>query len=224
MKERLTASGLCIVCILALLPLSAIAQTWPDSLDLQFDFEGFGNIIMDSPPVYSGDITDGAPEVNGGTWQVSIDDSGWPPASDPETRWNYIFNNYFTYIGYGWLGEFDGTNLPEKPRWDITHPTNGTMEGTLVVSMIYPDGNMNGVLDIEERMCGEFSGTMMVMKYGTGNFAKYCGDGSYNGSLENSDPANYVDDFVYGHCTMNLFDCSIDTETKSWSAIKSFYR
>lgn len=224
MKERLSILCLCLIFSAMVLPSSSIAQAWPDTLDMQFDFEGFGNMITMSPPVYSGDITGGAPEVNGGTWEVTIDDTGWPPTSDPETRWNYIFGNYFTYIGYGWLGEFDASNLPQKPHWDIAHPTNGTMEGTLVVSIIYPDVNMNGVLDISERMNGEFSGTMMVMKYGTGNFAKYCGDGSYNGTLENSDPTNYVDDFVYGHCNMNLIDCTIDSQARSWSFIKSIYR
>lgn len=224
MKERLVVSGLCLIFALALMPGDSSAQSWPDSLDLQFDFEGFGNMVTMSPPVYSGDITDGSSEVNGGTWQVSVDDTGWPATSDPETRWNYIFDNYFTYIGYGWLGEFDGTNLPEKPNWNIDHPTNGSMEGTLTLSVIYPDANMNGVLEISERTSGEFSGTMMVMKYGTGYFSKYCGDGSYNGTLENSDPANFVDDFVYGHCNMNLIDCQIDTEASSWSVIKSYFK
>ncbi|RKZ06409.1 hypothetical protein DRQ05_04850 [bacterium] len=197
----------------------------PDTLQLEFDFEGTGNAVLNSPPLYSGDITQGDPLVVGGTWWVQLDDSNWPSTSDPDTRWNYIFNTYYIYDpgSFSWTATFDGNTMPSKPTWEIDHPSNGTMGGTLVIQMTLYDWNMNGELDLDERTSGLFSGTMMVMKYGTGLFAGYCGEGSYNGSLSNSDPANYADDYVEGHCLLNLVNCAIGTQTASWSYIKSIF-
>jgi len=205
---------------------SVSADALPDSLQVEFDFEGTGNAVMSSPPVYSGDIVNGDPLLVGGTWWIQMDDSEWPSPDDPDTRWNYIFNNYFVYDAYSfsWTAIFDGNSLPTKPTWGIEHPQNGTMGGTLVIVMTYYDWDMDGVLDIEERTSGLFSGTLIVMKYGTGLFAGYCGDGSYNGSLSNSDPANYVDDYVEGHALLNLINCAIGVQPVSWSYLKSMYR
>lgn len=224
MIKRLLFLNIFIACALALSAMPLSAQSWPDTLDINFDFEGFGNMITTSPPVYTGDITAGDAEVLGGSWSVEIDDSGWPPTTDPSARWDYIINNFFTYNGVGWEGVFDANSLPQKPTWEIVHPTNGTMNGTLVIAFFFGDWDMDGVLDVEERTHGDYSGTMMVMKYGSGYFSKYCGDGSYNGCLDNADPANWADDFVYGHCFLNLINCQIDSEMKSWSAIKGYYR
>jgi len=204
---------------------SANAQL-PDSLQIEFDFEGTGNVVLQSPPRYSGDIVSGDPLVVGGTWWMEMDDSEWPPTSDPDTRWNYIFENYFVYDAsiFSWTATFDGNTLPSKPIWEIDHPTNGTMGGTLVIVMTFYDWDMDGVLDLDERTNGLFSGTMMVMKYGTGLFAGSCGDGSYNGSLSNSDPANYADDYVEGHCLLNLINCAIGVEPANWSLIKGIFK
>lgn len=219
-------SMIMIVCLLfatTLLPVGLSAQAWPDSLDLVFGFDGTGNMVTMSPPVYSGDITGGSDELSCGTWMVEIDDSQWPDTTDYETRWNYIFDNYYSYTGTGWEAVFNGTNLPEKPHWEI-NTSNGSMYGTLVLSVVISDCDLDGVLDIEDRQSGSFSGTMMVMKYGTGYFSKYCGDGAYNGSFSNSDPANFADDFVWGNGALYLIDCSIGTEEISWGAVKSMNR
>lgn len=208
--------------ILALVPVSVGAQELPDSLFLEFDFEGFGNLVMSSPPLYSGDIYAGSSAVVGGTWWMQIDDSTWPPVTDPATRWDYIFNNYFVYSGQtgSWTAKFDATTLPTKPIWEISHPVNGTMGGTLIISFTFGDWDMDGILDIEEQMFGTFSGTMLVMKYGTGNFYKYCGSGAYNGACQNADPANFVDDYVEGHCILDLINCQIGVRPATWSSIK----
>lgn len=198
----------------------------PSSLVVLFDFEGMGNMIATSPPLYSGDITSGDELVLGGTWWIRINDSTWPSASTPEDRWNFVFNNYFVHnpASYSWTAVFDENSCATKPVWEIEHPTNGKMGGTLVVVVTYSDWNMNGVLDLDERTFGEFSGTLIVMKYGTGEFAGYCGDGSYNGDFNNSDPANWVDDFVEGSCLLNLKNCEIGTQVTTWTAIKSMFK
>ena len=204
----------------------SVRAQFPDTLFLEFDFEGFGNLVMTSPPVYSGDVILGDARIVGATWFVQMDDTGWPPVSNPTARWDYIFNTFFQYNStyYFWTAVFDQNTLPEKPVWEINHPVNGMMSGNLVVSSTFSDDNRNGILDIEERMFGTFEGNLMVMKYGTGEFAKYCGDGSYNGAAFNDDPANWMDDYVTGHCILDLINCQIGTEEKSWSAIKKIYR
>lgn len=211
---------------LMLLPCAAYAQ-FPDTLLLEFDFEGLGNLVLDSPPVYMNDIIAGSPQVVGGTWWWQIDDSAWPPPSDPNGRWDYIFNNYFVYTpgpGANWTAVFDGNTLPAKPIWELSHPVNGTMGGTLVWTVTILDWNANGTLELDERTFGTFSGTILVMKYGTGNFAKYCGSGAFNGAYTNADPLNYADDFLEGHTILDLINCMIGTEEASWSALKQMYR
>ncbi len=209
-----------------LLCAGSVRAQFPDTLFLEFDFEGFGNLVMTSPPVYSGDVISGDSRVVGATWFVQIDDTGWPPVSDPAVRWEYIFNTFFEYNStyFFWTAVFDQNTLPDKPTWEINHPVNGMMHGTLVVSSTFSDDDRDGILDIEERMFGTFEGNLMVMKYGTGEFAKYCGDGAYNGAAFNDDPANWVDDYVTGHCLLDLINCEIGTEEKSWSYIKKIYR
>ncbi len=209
-----------------LLPLNAIAQL-PPSLTMEFDFEGTGNAVMMSPLVYSGAITNGDPLVLGAPWSITIDDSAWPAPSDPQARWDYIFDNYFVYEGApvnSWTAVFDETNLPSKPSWNVIHATSGMMGGTLVVVVTYSDWDCDGILDIDERMMGVFSGTLVIMKYGTGIFAGYCGDGAFNGGIMNADPANWADEYVEGHALLNLLDCRIGTEELSWSAIKRSFK
>ena len=209
-----------------LLCAGGVWAQFPDTLFLEIDFEGFGNLVLTSPPVYSGDIISGDSRLVGGTWSVQMDDAGWPPVSDPAARWDYIFDTFFEYNAtyHFWTAVFDQNTLPDKPTWSIVHPVNGSMSGTLIVSSTFTDNNQDGILDIDERMFGTFEGNFMVMKFGTGNFATYCGDGSYNGAAFNDDPANWMDDFVTGHCILDLINCQIGTEEKSWSYIKKIYR
>jgi hypothetical protein len=211
--------------VLTVLPCGAHAQL-PDSLVVEFDFEGFGNAILNSPPLYSGDVIAGDPLVVGGSWWIRIDDSGWPAPGDPQARWDYVFGHFFTHdpSSFSWTGVFDDNSCPTKPVWELSHATNGTMGGTLILVLTYTDWNMNGVLDVEERMLGVFSGTLIIMKYGTGLFAGYCGLGAYNGAVQNPDPANWADEYVDGHCKLDLKDCRIGTHEVSWSAIKGLYR
>jgi len=211
---------------LLMAPAFAGAQL-PPSLSVEFNFEGTGNAVMNSPVVYSGDVISGDPLVVGAAWTVTIDDSGWPGVGNPQARWDYIFGNYFEYEGApvnSWTAVFDETNLPSKPVWRIDHPTNGMMGGTLIVVVTYSDWDCDGQLDIEERMQGVFSGNLVVMKYGTGTFAGYCGEGAFNGGLMNADPANWMDDYVDGAGLLNLEDCRIGTERTTWSAVKSLFR
>lgn len=223
--KHLPAIFLFSAMLIALVACPASAQL-PDTLRLEFDFEGIGNLVTMSPPVYAGDVTSGDPLVAGGTWWVQIDDAGWPGTADPAARWEYIFTTFFVYEGSPsnhWKATFNDVTLPGKPVWQIDAPS-GMLGGTLVVEITIPDWDVDGVLDIDERMFSFFNGTMMVMKYGTGDFTMYCGSGSYNGTASNADPANFADDFVSGHCLMDLVNCVIGVEPSSWSALKTRMR
>ncbi|HVO77192.1 MAG TPA: hypothetical protein VMT60_04335 [Candidatus Bathyarchaeia archaeon] len=209
---------------LMLSPIHA-AGSMPSPLQLQFDFEGTGNAILVSPPLYSGTVVAGDPLVLGGTWWIRIDDSTWPSVSNPQARWNYLFSHMTWDPGsFSWTIALDAHTCATKPVWQISHPTNGMMGGTLVVVLTFTDWNHNGILDLEERTFGVFSGTLIVMKYGTVQFAGYCGDGSYNGALNNADPANWADDYVEGSCLLNLQDCRVATQEASWTSIKRLFK
>jgi hypothetical protein len=224
MKENLIV-GLFLLAGIIISPVCASAQL-PEALTIEFFFDGTGNAMINSLPVYAGAIYDGDPLVLGADWWIRIDDSTWPPPSDPQARWDYLFNNFAVYkpASRSWMIVFDEHSCGgNKPEWEINHATNGMMSGTLAVAVTYTDWNRNGILDINERMLAVYSGNMIVMKYGTGIFAGYCGEGTFNGSLNNPDPANWADDYVKGSCALELQDCSIGTRESSWTAIKSLF-
>jgi len=218
--------GLFLLAGMILSPVCASAQL-PEALTVQFFFDGFGNAMVNSLPVYAGAIYAGDPLILGADWWIRIDDSTWPPASNPQARWDYLFNNFATYNpgpAPSWTIIFDEQSCATKPVWEINHATNGMMGGTLVVVVTYTDDNSNGILDIEERLFAVYSGTMIVMNRGNGIFAGYCGSGAFGGALQNSDPANWADDYVEGSCLLELQNCQVGTRESSWTAIKSMYR
>jgi hypothetical protein len=204
-------------------PTSASAQL-PETL--QFEFDGMGNAMMNSLPVYSGAIYAGDPLVLGADWWIRIDDSTWPPASDPQARWDYLFDNFATYNAqeFSWSIIFDDESCAMKPTWEISHETNGSMGGTLIVVVTYTDWDQDGILDIDERMLAMYAGDLIVMNHGTNIFAGYCGDGTFNGAINNPDPANWADEYVEGSCFLNLKVCPVGTRESTWTAIKSMYR
>ncbi len=217
--------GLFLLAGVMLSPVCASAQL-PEALSVQFEFDGMGNAMINSLPVYAGAIYAGDPIVLGADWWIRIDDSTWPAPSNPQARWDYLFNNFATYDAgsFSWTIVFDDQSCATKPVWQIDHATNGMMGGTLVVVVTFTDWDQNAVLDLEERMFAVYSGNLIVMKYGTGMFAGYCGDGTFNGSIQNPDPANWADEYVEGSCFLNLQNCQIGTRESSWTAIKSMFK
>jgi hypothetical protein len=224
MKGNMIA-GLFLLAGVVLSPVCASAQL-PQALTVQFEFDGFGNAMINSLPVYAGSINAGDPLVLGADWWIRIDDSTWPAPSNPQARWDYLFNNFAVHDAqaFSWTIVLDEHSCATKPVWEINHSTNGKMGGTLVVVLTFTDWDQDGILDIDERMFAVYSGNLIVMKYGTGMFAGYCGDGTFNGSLQNPDPANWADDYVEGSCFLNLQNCQIGTREASWTAIKSMFK
>jgi len=85
--KKMIRTILFLLIVSVFLPYNAEAQL-PDTLRLEFDFVGAGNAVMDSPPLYAGDIVDGDELVVDGTWWVELDDSDWPATTDQGARWD----------------------------------------------------------------------------------------------------------------------------------------
>ena len=225
MMFRNGLSALVLMIVLAALPCGVGAQM-PDSTVILFNFSGSGNMEMTSPVVYSGNVTSGDPLVQGGTWWIRVDDTGWPSTADPQARWDYIVSHFLTYdpSSKSWTGVFDEFSCASRPLWQLDTPANGSMSGTLILVVTFTDDNRNGILDVDERMIGVFSGTLIIMKYGTGLFAGYCGLGAYNGLFMNEDPGSWADDYVEGSCKLDLKNCAIGVKPMTWGGIKELYR
>jgi len=219
---RKTAFYLGTIVALAIVPALAWAQP---PTHIEFDFTGTGNLMV-SPVVYSGSIVAGEPLLVGGTWDLNIDDTGWPPDSDKLARWNYINATYFAPNydpNFGmWVATFDQNTTASPLTW---HASNGLnmLHGTAVLQVTLFDMDMDQMIDPDERAMSVFSGTLIVVKNGGGVWAGYCGLGSFSGNSTNPDPVNWADDDVSGHTILDVQDCSVPTETASWGQVKKIY-
>jgi hypothetical protein len=193
---------------------------------IEYAFDGTGNFMV-SPVQYSGTIISGEPTLVGGTWTLNVDDTGWPPDTDKLVRWNYIDATYFSpnydNVYYTWTGVFDENSTASQPTWTSGH-TLGTLSGTAALQITISDFDLDGVIDTDERGFWNFSGTLIVVKNGTGIFAGYCGLGSFSGYTTNPDPANWADDVIgNGYTVLDIEDCSIPTEDITWGQVKKLY-
>jgi hypothetical protein len=214
--------GSLLVACMILLPLGAFAQV---PTHIVYTFSGTGNFMV-SPVVYTGSIDTGEPMLVGGTWDIMVDDTGWPADTDKAARWAYIDANYYApnYDPFtpGWTGVFDGTSTANDPIWHASSAF-GTLNGTAILQITLIDFDFDAVIDPDERGFGVYSGTIIVIKDGTGIWAGYCGLGSYSGDMQNPDPWNWGDDIVTGNTILDIEDCSIPTESITWGQVKELY-
>jgi len=187
----------------------------------EYDFvcDGTGNMVMDSPPVYSGLIVSG--DLAPGTWQITVDDFDWPPVSDPAARWAYIWSNYYSYNGsqYLWRADFYGGLL------DLDHIGVGTMTGYADITFQIPDYNHNGILEYDECYNG-FSGVVWVVQEGTGLYSTLCGQGHYEGDyVRECDPGapDYMTDTLHLIMHLDLEECGMGTDAATWGAVKALF-
>ena len=218
---KLTA--LVIVSAVLIVGVPAVAQV---PAHVEYDFSGTGN-LMESPAVYSGSIDSGEPLLVGGTWTITIDDTGWPGDSDKALRWGHLDATYFTPnynpFVYSWTGVFNAQTTASAPLWRAGRPDVGDLLGTAEVQFTIEDQDHNALIDPDERMMMVVSGTIIVVKNGTGIWAGYCGLGSYSGYTLNEDPLNWADDSIMGGTVLDIDDCSIPTETVTWGHVKAAY-
>jgi hypothetical protein len=188
-------------------------------INYAFGCAGSGNMVKDSPVIYSGTIDTG--DLAPGNWTMTIDDAGWPAVGDDAVRWAYIFANYYTYNPslYVWDGFFQNNLL-----W-LEKTATGTMTGDCDMSLQIIDMNRNGTIEPNECQDG-LSGAVIIIEDGTGAYQQLCGDGTYNGSYFRDcvEGATYMLDNVSFNMQLDLIDCSMSTEASSWSAVKSLFK
>ncbi|MFZ1946522.1 MAG: hypothetical protein WAW06_03170 [bacterium] len=191
-------------------------------VEYNFFCDGTGNMVKNSPVLYTGAISSGA--LAPGTWEMLICDTGWPSTADPVARWSYIWTTYYTYnpATWIWTGAFQMCDLY------LVHTGAGSMRGTCSFNFQVQDFNKNGILDSDECMDG-MSGAVIIIDEGTGNYAELCGNGSYSGfylracDLSPSDP-DYMMDIVEFEMTLWLDECGMGTEETTWGAVKALFR
>jgi hypothetical protein len=209
----------CLVVVAAVVAVF-VAGVVLGQVHLEFECSGVGNMAAVSPVVYSGSIDSG--DLAPGYWQVTIDDTGWPSITDPEARWAYLLANYYTFDGMVWTGYFESNHLYLE-KYD---PDGGSMQGTCDMTFQIIDYNFNGEIDPDECMDG-LSGAVIIIEDGTGVYALLCGDGTYSGSYDRDcvvgSPTYMQDDVQFG-MQLDLEECGMDTETSTWSSVKSLFR
>jgi hypothetical protein len=185
----------------------------------EFHCAGTGNMVKDSPVVYTGPIDGG--DLSPGTWSIQVTDDTWPPVGDDAVRWDYIFATYYTYdMGNGiWTGTVDNNSLYLEK--DFT----GTMLGVCDLTFQIIDFDGDGIVDPEECMDG-LSGAVIIIREGTGAYAQLCGQGTYEGFyFRDCDTGSetYMLDNVDFTMQLDLQDCGMATSPSTWSAIKSLF-
>jgi hypothetical protein len=202
---------------------------------------GLGS-FMKSPVVYEFNFLFGMT----GTWSFTIDDSLWPDPSDPQARFDYIWNTFFAgnYDGStpgaeAWRGYFDGSTLPTVPTFEMdvsgTIPPNlvGTLGGNVTIVVQVRDFVADGVLSQAEKDNNHgFNATFQISpSLGTGDFVNMCGTGSMAASaITGGDEKRFnfvdppADDALELIGIMDIEPCPSPTDDSSWSTIKALYR
>jgi hypothetical protein len=212
-----------VVCFLLCSVLPAAAQV---PTHIEYDFAGTGGLLS-SPINYTGSITAGEPLLIGGTWDLGIDDTGWPSDADKAARWSYVNSTYFapnySPISLSWTAIFNQSTTASSPTWTAGNTGVGDLMGTAVVQMSISDFDGDVFIDPDERGFMLLSGTLIVVKFGTGIWAGYCGLGSYSGFTFSSDPVNYVDHDISGSTILDIEDCTVANEKVTWGSVKQKY-
>jgi hypothetical protein len=193
---------------------------------MEYDVSGTTNFLV-SPVFFNGSVTAGEPLLLGGYWTLTINDLGWPPDTDKPARWTYINDTYyvpgFNPYTFTWTATFDELTTAGQVIWTSGNGGVGEMNGTATLQTTIQDFDFDGVIDPDERGFVIFSGTLIVVKNGTGVFAGYCGLGSFSGSMSNPDPWNWADDNFTLQTQLDVEDCSLPVRSVSWGIVKNLY-
>ncbi len=203
-----------------------------------FALDGGGS-FMDSPPVWSGNITAGS--LSPGVYWISMDDGGWPadnPGTPENERWDFIFSNYFTYDdtpgNEGWDGTWPSTTPgDDSPLWRMYTDAGDTLGGmTSSFRIVIRDYNGNGILEDNEYAEKAFSiGFICYINFSKGCFTSFCGMGNCSGTLDMIDESTmqeelYVPSPISASGILSLRDtnCTTADESSSWGSIKTIYQ
>lgn len=185
----------------------------------EFHCTGSGNMVKNSPVVYSGAIDGG--DLAPGTWFIDVDDGAWPPVGDDAVRWDHIWVEYYVYEpgAYIWTGTFDNNDLY------LEKTGVGSMQGTCDLTFQIIDMDGDGIVDPEECMDG-LSGAVIIIQDGTGPYAQLCGQGTYEGFYFRDcgvGSPTYMLDNVDFNMQLDLDDCGMANSPSTWSAVKSLF-
>lgn len=224
--KKFTYGWIAVLCCVFLCVLSVNSPAVAQISHMEYDVTGTTN-FLESPVFFSGTVTAGEPLLLGGYWTLTIDDSDWPPDTDKPVRWAYIDATYYadnfnSYTG-SWTATFDEFSTASAPHWTSGKGGVGEMTGTALLQTTIMDFDFDQVIDPDERAYVTFSGTLIVVKNGTGVFAGYCGLGSYSGWMFNADPINWVDDDFTLSTILDVEDCSTPAKEVTWGNVKSLY-
>jgi hypothetical protein len=209
-----------LVIALALMLVSGVAGAYNE---YEFTCFGHGNMAVESPVVYHGQITVGA--LAPGFWTITIPDAGWPSIANPAARWAYIWNHYYapnySFADQVWTATFDDCTF------DLVHTAQGTLRGAGDITFqIMDDGNQ--LVDPWECADG-VSGAIIIINEGTGLYAELCGNGSYSGFYARScdlvpGQPDYMYDDVNFIMILWLEECGMATDASTWGAVKALFR
>lgn len=194
----------------------------------QVGMTGLGS-FMKSPVVYSFNFMFGMT----GSWSFTIDDSLWPDPSDPDARFDYIWNTFFapnydaTPGAQAWRGYFDGQTLPTVPHYtmNVSSPIAGSFGGDITLVIMVRDWYSDGILSETEKYQDQNLNATIILSpsQGTGGFVNMCGNGSMSGG-----DFNFIypptDDSLTMFGQISIVACPSPVEDASWGVIKAFYR
>lgn len=203
-----------------------------------FSLDGDGS-FMDSPPVWSGNITGGT--LSPGNYWIELDDSSWPidnPGTPNNERWDFIFSNYFTYDptpdNEGWDGFFPNPGLGDmQPEWRMFTDAGDTLGGLCSsFRIVIRDFNANGIMEDSEYLAKAISmGYVCYINFSKGCFTTFCGQGNASGTIDLVNWETWLDELYIpspispgGRLYLRNENCTTANETASWGSIKAIHR
>ena len=160
---------------------------------------------------YRGYISSG--NLSPGTWSISIDDTGWPTATN--SRRTYIRNTFYTYDATAHV--FRGTFPSSIVGFHIIS-TNMQLNGVAQITMEAPDTDLDGVFDTSEFSAAQAFVTSADAPCGTST--PVCGGpGSGTGAASGS---GGVTTPIAG--AMTTVPCAVAVGEAVWGDVKSLYR
>jgi hypothetical protein len=228
-KLATTAAVFVLVCLFAVPAAAGIVH------EVNTFYSGTGSLLK-SPVIYSGTMS----IIAEGTWWFQIDDTSWEDTSDPDARFDFIWDRFFApnygsdILGKKWSGYFEAaTAVPygdDPPTFgmDFTSssgfPYSGHIGGSIRITITVRDSNGNGVLDPGEKAAnGSMNAdTLHEPGEGTGDFTGLCGFGSLG-----ANDFNFVypddDDSIQNGWYVTTKTCESPVEEHSWGAIKALF-
>ncbi len=210
------------VMAVALLVFGIACVASADEVYFSFHCDGSGNMVLDSPVIYEGPITSG--DLAPGYWRINVDDTGWPPPSDPAARWAYIWDNYYVYdpFTYLWTAHF-----PQDHCGLYLERTGvGSMCGVCDMTFQIVDFDWDGELDPEECAADGLSGMIIIINEGTGAYQHLCGNGTYAGDYtrdcDETSPTWMQDDVSFD-MELVLEECGMAIKPTTWGSIKALF-